>query len=169
MVKAGLVELSSSLVFQLINTLILFFILKRLLFKPVKGFMDARRNAILESMQEAENKNIEADHLKEQYEEKIAKAQEEGRQIITEASKRAKDKADQIVQEAQQQAMKIKDRAEAEIVGERQKAMNALKDEMVQIAVLAAGKIIDKNLDEKSHKALVKEFINEVGDVKWQN
>jgi F-type H+-transporting ATPase subunit b len=167
--KAGLVELSWTLVFQIANTLIIFLILKKLLFKPVTEFMASRQEGIATSIKEAEDKNAEADNIRKQYEEKIAGAQDEAREIVKDASKRAEDRAAEIVKEAQNDAMKIKERTEAEIAREKQKALNSLKDEMATLAVLAAGKIIDKNLDEQSHNQLVKDFIDEVGDAQWHN
>ncbi|SHI60056.1 ATP synthase F0 subcomplex B subunit [Geosporobacter subterraneus DSM 17957] len=169
MMKAGLVEINWNLAFQIINTIILYIILKKLLFKPVTEFMAARQNSIVESMQEADDKNAQADKLMQEYQLKLAGAQDEGREIIKEASKRAEDRANEIVKSAQEEASKIKERAEAEIKREQQKAVNALKNEVAAMAVAAAGKIINKNLDVKEHSQLINEFIDEVGEAKWHN
>lgn len=169
MMKAGLVEINWNLAFQIINTIILYIILKKLLFKPVTEFMAARQNAIVESMQEADDKNAQADKLMQEYQLKLAGAQEEGREIIKDASKRAEDRANAIIKSAQEEASKIKERAEAEIKREQQKAVNALKNEVAAMAVAAAGKILNKNLDAKEHSQLIHDFIDEVGEAKWHN
>ncbi|WZL73614.1 F0F1 ATP synthase subunit B [Clostridiaceae bacterium 35-E11] len=169
MMKAGLVEISWTLVFQIINTVILFWFLKKLLFKPVTEFMEARQNGISTSIKEAEHKNQEADNRKHEYEAKLEKVQEEGRQILKEASKKAESKADEIIKEAQLEAEKLLNRAEAEIKRQNEKAMNELKDQIASLAVMAAGKVIEKSLDEENHNQLIKEFIDEVGDAKWHN
>ncbi len=168
-VRAGLVEISWTLVFQLINTIILFLILRKLLFKPVSAMMAGRQNAIVESIKEAENKNVEADQLKLEYQRKLEGAQAEGREIIKDASKRAEARAEEIISQSQQEAMKMKDRAEADIQREKQKAANMMKEELAALAVMAAGKIIGKDLDEKGHDKLIKEFIDEVGETAWSN
>ena len=167
--KAGLVEIGWTTIFQIINTIILYLIMKKLLFKPVVGFMEARKNSISDSLKEAEEKNKEADMLKAEYQEKLSNAQEEARQIIREATKRAEERSTEIVKEAEGQAVKILDRAELEIQREQKKAMNLLKDEMATLAVMAAGKMIKKSLDEEGHNELIREFINEVGDEAWKN
>ncbi|MBB6216342.1 F-type H+-transporting ATPase subunit b [Anaerosolibacter carboniphilus] len=168
-VKAGLVEIGWTLVFQLINTIIIFLILRKLLFKPVSEMMAGRQNAIAESIKEAENKNKEADQLKLEYQRKLEGAHAEGRELIKDASKRADARADEIIIQAQQEAMKIKDRAEADIQREKQKAANMMKEELAALAVMAAGKIIGKDLDEKGHDKLIKDFIDEVGETTWSN
>ncbi|MTI53377.1 F0F1 ATP synthase subunit B [Geosporobacter ferrireducens] len=167
--KAGLVEINWNLAFQIVNTIILYIILKKLLFKPVTEFMAARQNAIVESIQEADDKNTQADKLMQEYQLKLAGAQDEGREIIKDASKRAEERADEIVKSAQDEAGKIKERAEAEMKREQQKAVNALKNEVASMAVAAAGKIINKNLDVNEHSQLINEFIDEVGEAKWHN
>ena len=167
--KAGLVELSWTLVFQIINTIVLFLILKRLLFKPVTQFMESRKNAITDSLNEAEQKNKEADNVKLDYETKLNNAQEEARQIIREATKRAEERSSEIIKEAEAQYAKILDRAELEIQREQKKAMNVLKDQMATLAIMAAGKMIKKKMDDEDHNLLIKEFIDEVGEDVWRS
>ena len=167
--KAGLVEINWTLAFQIVNTIILYVILKKLLFKPVTEFMAARQNGIVESMQEAEGKNEQADKLMQEYQLKLAGVQDEGREIIKDASKRAEERANEIVNGAHDEASKIKERTEAEIKREQQKAVNALKNEVASMAIMAAGKIINKNLDVNEHNQLISEFIDEVGEAKWHN
>ncbi|QZY55523.1 F0F1 ATP synthase subunit B [Crassaminicella profunda] len=165
----GLVELNWTTAFQIINTIVLFLALKKFLFKPVTEFMQSRQDGILASIKEAEEKNKEADQRKKEYKTKLEFAEEEGREIIKEASKKAEKRASEIVKEAENNAAKMMKRAEAETKRQNEKAMNELKNEISSLAVMAAGKIIDKSLDEKEHHGLIKEFIDEVGDAKWQN
>ncbi|QEK13220.1 F0F1 ATP synthase subunit B [Crassaminicella thermophila] len=167
--KAGLVEFSWTFVFQIVNTIILFLALRKVLFKPVSEFMQARQDGIAASMKEAEEKNKEAERRMKEYQTKLDFAEEEGREIIKEATKKAEMKASEIIKEAQKEAAKMMERAEAEIKRQNEKAMNQLKDEVASLAIMAAGKIIDKSLDEEKHHGLIKEFIDEVGDARWQN
>ncbi|MCT4619023.1 MAG: F0F1 ATP synthase subunit B [Marinisporobacter sp.] len=167
--KAGLVELSWTTVFQIANTIILFLALRKLLFKPVSEFMQSRKDDIAASIEEAQGKNKEAETLKKEYETKLQFAEDEGRQIIKEASQKAEKRASDIVKNAEKEATQILERTESEIKRKKEQAMNELKDEMASLALIAAGKIIDKTLDEKEHHGLIQEFINEVGDARWQN
>jgi F-type H+-transporting ATPase subunit b len=169
MLKAGLVELSWTFFFQIINTFILFLILKNLLFKPVTEFMSNRQKGIEESLNEAQKKNQEAENLKEEYLTKLSGAEEEGRQIVKDAAKRAEERANEILKAAEKEAEQIKERASLDIERERKKAINSLKDEIASISMMAASKLIEKDLDESGHKTLVKKFIDEVGETRWQN
>lgn len=169
MLRAGLVEITPTFFFQIINTIILFFILKKLLFKPVTEFMSSRTEEIENSLSEAEEKNKEAESIKSEYMDKIKGAEEEGRQIVKDAARRAEERASDIIKAAEKEADQIKERASLDIEREKKKAINSLKDEIALISVAAASKLIEKDLDEKGHKTLVKQFIDEVGETRWQN
>lgn len=167
--KLGLVEISWSFVFQIVNTIILFLILKKLLFKPVSEFMEKRRAEIAGSIKEAEMKNEEAESYKAEYVAKLGDSEEEGRQIIRDAAKRAEERANEIIKAAHKEAEEIKQRANLEIERERKKAINSLKDEIASIAMLAASKVVQEDLNEQKHNTLVRKFIDEVGETRWQN
>jgi len=167
--KLGLVELNWSFVFQIANTIILFLILKKLLFKPVSEFMEKRKAEIEGSIKQAEIKNEEAEKYKNEYIAKIEASEEEGRQIIRDAAKRAEERASEIIKAAEKEAVEIKQRAELDIQREKEKAINLLKDEIASLAMLAASKVIEEDLSENKHNALVRKFIDEVGETRWQN
>jgi len=167
--RAGLVEINWTFAFQIINTIILYLILKKLLFKPVTEFMQSRTDGITASLEEAESTTEKANELKAQYESKIKASEDEGRQIIREASIRADKRAEEIIKTAEDESDSIKKRAQIEIEREKEKAINSLKNEIATIAVMAASKVIEKDLDAETHESFVKQFIDEVGDAKWQN
>ena len=74
-----------------------------------------------------------------------------------------------IIKAAEDDSDSIKKRAQIEIEREKEKAINSLKDEIVTIAIMAASKVVEKDLDVEAHESYVKQFIDEVGDAKWQN
>lgn len=165
----GLVELNSSLFFNLVNFLIIFLLLRHFLFKPVTDHLEGRKNKIQNALDEAEETREEAGRLKEQYESKMQNIRDERNEIIQKATRSGESRKSEIIKEARDEAEKIKDRAEKEMSRERQKMINELKDQTSNIAMLAASKVLEKELDEKSHENHIQEFINEVGDVKWKN
>lgn len=167
--RLGLVQFDWTFVFQIANTLILFLFLKKFLFKPVTEFMESREEEIASTFKDAEEKNNEADSIKSEYLEKISKAEEEGRAIVKEASKRAEKRADEIVKDAEHEVSSMRDKAKLDIEREKTKAINALKDDIAGLAILAATKVVEKDLKEEDHKDLINNFIDEVGDAKWQN
>jgi len=165
----GLVSIDATLVFQLINTFVLFLILKKILFKPVTEFIQNREQGIAKTISDAENREAEAETLKVEYITKLKGSDEEGRQIIRDAVVKAEARAAGIVKDAEKEIVTLKERAEKEIEREKEKAINALKDDIASLALLAASKVIEKDLNDEAHNALVNQFIEEVGDTKWHN
>lgn len=165
--QQGLVEFSWTFAFQIINTIIIFLVLRRLLFKPVTNFMEDRTKSIENAIIDADTKNMQADELKEEYQSKLDNIKEERNQIIKEATKRAEEKSDDIIKAAQAEAKSMIDRATLDIERERQKAINQLKDEVSALSIMAATKVIEKELSEDAHRAMIKQFIEEVGDEQW--
>ena len=73
-------------------------------------------------------------------------------------------RSEELIGEARAQAAQIKQKAEADIAQERKKAVNDLKNEIGGMAMEIAGKVVERELDEKDHKALIDEFIKNVGE-----
>ncbi len=164
-----LVTINWSLILQLLNTIIIFLVLKKLLFKPVTEFMEKRRKGIESSILNAESKNKEAEALMSEYERKLNDIKQERNEIIKDASKRAEERGDEIVKKAETEAKKIIEKANLDIQREKQKALNELKEQMSELVIMAAAKIIDKEIDSQKHDEMIKQFIDEVGEAKWQN
>lgn len=165
----GLVTLDATLIFQVINTIILFLLLKKFLFKPVKEMIEKRQTDITNQLESAKTKNLKADSLIATYDGKINNVEEEGRKMIREAAANADSRAKEIIKEAEEEVQLIKKRAEKEIEREKLKAVNDLKEEIVSLSLLAASKVLEKDIDQNQHKELINQFLNEVGDTSWQN
>lgn len=167
---AGLIDLKVwQIIFNITNTVILFLALRHFLFQPVKRFMDERSNSIQEAIETAEQKNIEAEKLNEEYKTKLEQAHEEGREIIRNSTKNAEKKSEEILTAAKEDAQKIKAKAYKDIEQEKEHTVQTLKGEVASIAVLAAEKIINKTIDEDVNRNLIDEVINEIGDERWSS
>ncbi|SHJ85878.1 F0F1 ATP synthase subunit B [Tepidibacter formicigenes] len=163
------VSIDWDIVFQLVNTFIMYLILKKLLFKPVTEFMAQRTADVSKSYEEAEEAVKKGEEFKAEYEAKINSAKEEAQEIVRKASKRAEERAEEIIKAAQEEVTRLKERAHKDIEREKQKVMNEIKDDISSLAVLAASKIIESDIDEAKHEKLIGDFIKEVGEAKWQN
>lgn len=161
-----LIGISYELIFQLINTFLVFVILKKLLFKPVLGIIEAREKDIRENLAQGEVAKTEGLSLKKEYEEKIISAKNEGQEIIKQATLRAEQKESEMIANAKNEAQNIREKANKDIEQERQKAMNEIKNDISDIALLAASKVIEKDIDKSKHKDLINNFIKEVGEAK---
>lgn len=160
------VTLSYELVFQIINTIILFIVLRKILFKPVLNIIDARENAIKSDIATGEQAKNEGLALKAEYEKKLAAVKNEGQEIIKQATLRAEQKSEEIISTAKEEATSLKERANKDIAQEKQKVMNELKNDISNIAILAASKVIEKDIDQAKHEEMINKFIEEVGEAK---
>ena len=118
-----LITLTYEYFFQLANAVVIFLILKHLLFKPVMAVIKAREEDIAMDIQEGKKIKAEGEAFKKEYEEKVGKAEEEGRNIINSAVEAAKEKSYMIKDDAKKDAEMIKERAKREIEEERIRAI----------------------------------------------
>lgn len=154
---------------QLIATLILFLVLRAKLFTPLKNLLEKRAQTIESEISVAKVQKQEAEQLKAKYELNLENAKEEARGIVDSAKKRGDQLKDEILSEARSEAEVISTRAKNDIEREREKALDSVKSEVADIAVLVASKVMNKNLDETTHKEMIDKFISEVGESKWQS
>ena len=161
-----LVGLTYELFFTLANVLILFLILRKILFKKIIDVMDARDADIKNNIEAGEKAKEEGMKFKSEYETRIQDARDESQMIVDFARKRAEEKSDTIISEARKEAEYIKQKANNEIAKEKEQAFNNIKSEISEIAVLAASKVIEKDIDKAKHEDLIENFIKEVGETK---
>ncbi|ENY8579797.1 F0F1 ATP synthase subunit B [Clostridioides difficile] len=158
--EKALVGITWEFVFQIVNTFIIFLLLRKLLFKPVLNIIESRENDIKSDLAEGEKAKNEGLALKKEYESKINFAKDEGQEIIKQATIRAEQKSDDIVNTAKKDALDIKEKAN------KDKVINEIKNDISNIALLAASKVIEKDLDKSKHEELIENFIKEVGEAK---
>ena len=149
---------------SLLNLLIIFFIIKKLLFKPVKKVLDQRQGQVGKLYDDANAAKELAEKEKEQYDEKLAAAHDEAVGIVSAAKERAERLGDEIVSEANRKATGMIKRADEEIAQQRKKAMNEIKEDISNISVDIAEKVIEREIDERDHKELIDKFISEIGE-----
>lgn len=153
-----------TMIFQLINLLILMFAFKKYLFKPVLAILEKRRAEIESTYDEASKAETAAKSMKAEYESRMAGAREEADRVIKTAAESANAMAGSIVEEAHTQAAQIKRRAEVEIDMERRKAFDEVKGELSGIALDIASQVIDREVSAEDHEAFIDEFIKNVGE-----
>ncbi len=145
------------------NTLITFLIVKKLLFGPVHKMMDARTQEVQLMYTSAEKAQTEAESMRSEYTERLAKAKEEAQEIVSSATRRATVRSEEILKESSQQAASMIKKAENSIEMERKKAMNEIKDEVANLSVLIASKVVERDINKKDHERFIEEFIDKVG------
>ena len=155
-----LVQLDPGLFIWTIRTfLILFIVLAKFAWRPLLTALESRENTIKSSLEDAEKAKLELERLNTESEEIIAKARSEAQSIRTEAKATAeKIKADGMVQ-ASEDAKKLREEAEKQIQVEKNKAINEIRSEVVDLTMSVAEKIIKKNLSKEDNQSLIEDSI----------
>jgi len=148
---------------QIAGFICLFLILKKFLYRPVTTMLQARSDEIANNLSRAEGHRQEMERIKQEYEQRMAGIEAEARSRIQGAIKEAQAVKDEIIEEARAQAKDIIARGQQEIQREKEKAMVELRAEVARLAVTAAGKVLERSLDEAEHRRLIDDFITRVG------
>lgn len=165
----GLIEFNWSLVMIWITVIVLFLVLKKYFFEKVRKFMEDRSNSIQDAFDSAEAINRKADEKMENYNRRIADVEAKGRDIIREAKVRADAQAREIIEDANKQASEIISKAERNIEREKEKATEEMRREIAALAILAAEKIVERELENAGQEAVVDEIIKQARSTGWQN
>lgn len=153
----------TTIVFTLINTLLLFVLYRVFLHNKVMAMLEARREAINSEMNAAEQAQKDAAAVKTEYEQRLAESKEEAQKIVAEAVKRGGERESEIIANAENDARSIKARAEESIELEKRRALNEVKDQISEVVVLAASKVCEKEISEKDNAELIDSFLVNVG------
>ena len=149
-----------TMIFAWCNLLILYFFLKKILFKPVKNMIDSRQKEVDDMYSDAENAKTDAEAMKAEYETKLADAESESEAILRTAQRRALLKEEEIIKEAGEEAARIRERAGAEIELEKKRMLGEIKDEVSGMAIDIASAVIGREVSDKEHEKLIDEFID---------
>ncbi len=157
-----MVELNATLIAQIINFLILVFILKKFAFGRIFQAMSDRQARIANSLETAERERAAAEELKREYQEQLAQARTQAQAIVEKATKLAEQAKDDIMKEARAEHARLLKEAQDEIARERERAVADIRNEVVALSIAAASKIIAQNLDNEANAKLVSDFINKL-------
>jgi F-type H+-transporting ATPase subunit b len=153
------------LIVQIGGFLLVLLVFKLFLFKPILGILDARRREIESEYERAEADRKAAEDLKAQYDQHLASVQDEMRAKITDAVKQGQAMRDEIIADSRAKADSMVAKAEEEIRREKDKALVELRTTVADLAVNAAGKLIDENLNSAKHRDLVSKYIDQLDEV----
>lgn len=156
----GLLSLDPAvLALQVVAFAILFLVLRRFLFRPLLGVMEQREKEIADALRDGERVKQELARLDQERERVLGGAREEGRQQVRMAVQEGEQARDRIVKEARDEAQQIRQHAREVVELEREEAMLKLRNQMVDLALLAARKAVLSPLDEAKHRQAVDAFI----------
>ena len=150
--------------FVLLNTLAIFFVARKFLFKPVHKMITDRQAEIDKMYEDAGKAREEAEESAAAYRQKLSEAQATSDRLVKEAVARAQNREEEIVRQAAGEAAAILDKAAKDADREKKRAVNEAKDEISSMALAIAEKVVGRELNANDQKDLVDEFIDELGD-----
>lgn len=150
--------------FVLLNTTVLYLVLRKFLFVPVMNMIQARQEEIDTMYMEADNAKQGALALEAEYKEKLSQAAVTGERMVKEAMERGHSREEEILRQANEEASAIMAKASADIALEKKKALNDAKDEISDIAMAIAEKVVGRALNGEDHADLVNSFIDQLGE-----
>ena len=160
-------QLLHDAILMIIAVFTLFLIASHFLFNPVRNMMQNRQNRIKSELDSAAADMENARALKEEYEAKLKDINMEAEAILGEARKKALANENKIVADAKEEAARIIERAGVEAELEKNKAVDEVKREMVVLASLMAGKVVNAAIDTTVQDSLIEETLKEIGEGTW--
>jgi len=145
-----------------VNFLILAFLLAKFAWKPLMKALDDRERKIKEDIASANKAKEDAQAIKRDLEKSLADAAQESSKRLKEASETGLKQRDAIIAQAKEDAQTLISQAKAEIEAETQKAIEAVKKEVVDTTLLAAKKVIGKEADKASNEQLIEDLLKDI-------
>ena len=152
-----------------LSMLVMFTFISYLLFEPVRNLLEKRRQRVLDEQETAKKERTDATAYKEEYEKKLKEVDKEAQEILSAARKKAMQNEAKIIAEAKEEAARIIERGNAEIELEKKRALDEMKQEMITIASMMAGKVVSSSIDTNVQESLIEETLKEMGDSTWLN
>lgn len=157
-----MVSINGTLIFQFINFFILVAILAKFAYKPLLKVLEERRNKIASDLDAASQARETAAKLQAEYEAQLRNAREEAQAIIDKAVKQADKEAQAQLTAIREQIAREKQIAQAEIANEREAAIREMRNEVVNLSMAVAEKLLKKNLDADINSKLVAACIDQL-------
>jgi len=147
------------IIWTIITFILLLVLLKKFAWKPLLEALQRREETVRSSIERAEQAKIEAERLLDENRKQLERAGQEGQRILNETRALAEKLKDEIVEKANQQSRRMVDQAKQEIERDKEAALIQLRGEVANLAINAAGKILDETLDDNKHRKIVDTYL----------
>lgn len=146
------------LIINIINIIILFVIVRGLAYKPVKKFLDARKERVAKELSDAAAAKQTAEEEALKYKELTEKSKAEGAEIINEAERTAKQSAAEIIASAKQSAADITEKARENAKREREAQVASMKDEIAELAFDISRQVLSREVTDEDNMRIADSF-----------
>lgn len=149
------------IVIWIVNFGLLLFILQRVAYRPIRRTLQERTSRIEESLAMADRARKEAEETEREYERRLEESRREAQEAVARAQEASEKQKQHILTEAREEARRIVDRARKEAGEERAQALSALREQIASLSLLAAEKVIGNALDDRRHRQLIEQFLDQ--------
>lgn len=150
--------------FTILNLLVLWLFLRHFLFGKVTAILDRRTQTVQSDLEKAARENEQAQQLHRQYDEQLGRARQESAELLDKTRAQAQSEYQAILDSAHADARQLMETTRKQLEAERESMLRGARREVAQLALLAAAKVAQKELDAKSDLALVDSFLSETED-----
>lgn len=158
-----MVEINGTLLWQIVNFVVLCVILGHFCYKPIFKVLDERKARIQNDLDSAAASAADAEALKKSYEAELQNAQVKAQEIVSKAVKEAQVQANAQIDAAREAIAKEKEAASKQIERERLEALEDLKEQVAVLSCDIASKIISKNMTPDANDRLIADSIAKLG------
>lgn len=148
---------------SIVNFLVLLYLLRRFLWGPILTVLETRAQKIREGLEAAEAAKAERRRMHEEVEQLLAQARQEAAGIAERTTKTAEDAAVEIQRQAKAEGERIRERARTDAEQLHRQALVQLRADVASMAVLAASRILGREVDERTHRQLIERSLDEAG------
>jgi F-type H+-transporting ATPase subunit b len=152
-------------IWTLVTFVVLLVLLAKFAFKPIAQALDRRGESIKKSIEEAEKQRADAKKLMDDYQKQLADARNEAGKIIEEARQLGERVRKEVVDKSNAEASAAVQRAQEEIQRQKEKGIQEMKDTVAALSIQIASRVIEKELDEATHRQLVENLIKDLNKV----
>ena len=155
----------TTFIFQIINFVVLLYILKRLLYKPVREIIEKRRGMIEKTVEDAEQTKREAIELRAKYEEEMTRLEDLREQTLEELRAEAMEEKKRLLDAAEEEAGRVIEREKAVFDGEKTRLRAEMKDRAMDATCIMASNLLKDISDEELHKAVYRRLMNVLNEI----
>ena len=161
-----MLRLDINLVFTIVNIVVLYICMRLFLFKPVNKILKQRQDAVQKQFDDAKEAQDKAEALKQEYEASLTIARAESDRMMEEAKKKADAEYERVLKNADEEAAAKMQQAEEAIKVEKEKSMRKMQDEIKDLVVSVASKVVGDQVSAEDSSRLYDDFIGEMGEKK---
>ena len=155
-------------VWSLVIFLTVLFVLKKFAWNPLLDFLEEREKDIAESLKMAESAKTDLEKIKDESEKILNEAKKEGKTIVSDSKLRAEESANKILNDAKEKSNEFLDDAKSKIDIEKKRAIKEIKEEVVDLSLELATKVLQRNINDEDNSKFVKSSLEavKVGEAK---